>query len=137
MPIDEKDSVTGRITVWTRKLTEIPDGTSTTMLVAESAGRPTLWQAGTPTTAPYGDKNAWAAWNGIYTRGFTFDGAIYPGPCPVNCSNNAAIYAFHTGGANVLLGDASVHFLTQSVDVWVMYGMSTRDGGEVIAAGDF
>jgi prepilin-type N-terminal cleavage/methylation domain-containing protein/prepilin-type processing-associated H-X9-DG protein len=137
MPIDEKDATTGAITVWKRKLTEIPDGTSTTMLVAESAGRPMIWEAGLQTTASYMDKNAWASWNGIYTRGFSYDGTIYPGPCAVNCSNNAAIYAFHTGGANILQGDGSVHFLTQSVDVWVMYGMSTRAGGEIIADGDF
>jgi prepilin-type N-terminal cleavage/methylation domain-containing protein/prepilin-type processing-associated H-X9-DG protein len=132
MPIDE--NMNGQIVVYKRKLTEIPDGTSTTMLVAEAAGRPTIWEAGVPTPGPYMDKTAWASWNGTYTRGFTYDGTLYPGPCPVNCSNNAGIYGFHTGGANALYGDGSVRFLSQSMDVWVMYAQSTREGGEVLAS---
>ena len=38
MRIDEKDA-NGNVTVYKRRLTDIPDGTSTTMLVAECAGR--------------------------------------------------------------------------------------------------
>jgi prepilin-type N-terminal cleavage/methylation domain-containing protein/prepilin-type processing-associated H-X9-DG protein len=132
MPIDEKDS-SGNIMVYKRKLIEILDGLSTTILVAECAGRPTIWEAGVPTPGPYMDKNAWASWNGTYTHGFTYDGLLYPGPCPVNCCNNAGVYGFHTGGANVAYGDCSVRLFAQSADVWVLYAQSTRDGGEVIA----
>jgi prepilin-type N-terminal cleavage/methylation domain-containing protein/prepilin-type processing-associated H-X9-DG protein len=131
MPIDE--NMGGQIVVYSRKLTDIPDGTSTTMLVAECAGRPTIWKAGVPASGPYMDKTAWASWNGTYTRGFTYDGLLYPGPCPVNCSDNAGIYGFHTGGANAMYGDGSVRFLQESKDDWVMYAQSTREGGEILA----
>jgi prepilin-type N-terminal cleavage/methylation domain-containing protein/prepilin-type processing-associated H-X9-DG protein len=130
MPVDEQ--MGSQIVVYKRKITEIPDGTSMTMLVAESAGRPTIFRAGRADAgpAPYGNKNAWASWNGSYTRGYTYDGQLFPGPCPLNCSNDAAIYGFHTGGANAVFGDGSVRFLKQTMDVWVMYAMTTRDGGE-------
>ncbi|WP_020468893.1 DUF1559 domain-containing protein [Zavarzinella formosa] len=129
MPIDE--SVGGVVTVYTRKITQIPDGTTNTMLVSESAGRPMIYQANKPSVASYQEKNAWASWNGSYIRGFTFDGLLSPGPCPVNCSNDNAIYSFHIGGANVVFGDGSVRFLRQSLDVWVVYAMATREGGEL------
>ncbi|OWK34996.1 DUF1559 domain-containing protein [Fimbriiglobus ruber] len=131
MPIDE--SANGVITVYTRQITQIPDGLSTTMFVSESAGRPTMYSARVPSTGAFQDKNCWASWNGSYIRGTTYDGLLSPGPCGVNCSNNNAIYSFHIGGANALFGDGSVRFLAQSLDVWVIYAMSTREGGEVQA----
>jgi prepilin-type processing-associated H-X9-DG protein len=131
MPIDEM--MGSQIIPGFRRITEIPDGTSNTFLVAEAAGRPYLWEDGVEAAKPnLQDKDSWAAWNGDYTRGYTYDGLKIPGPCPDNCSNNNALYSFHNGGANALYGDGSVRFLVQSVDVWVMYAMSTREGGEVI-----
>jgi prepilin-type processing-associated H-X9-DG protein len=41
----------------------------------------------------------------------------------------------HPGGVNVLLGDGSVHFVSQSVDLGVWRALATRAGGEV--AGDY
>lgn len=134
LPIDEM--MNGQVVQFQRKITDIPDGTSNTFLVVESAGRPTVWRAGTPTPGNYSDKESWASWNGSYLRGFTFDGLLSPGPCAVNCSNQAGIYGFHTGGANCLYADGSVRFLRQNVDVWVMYSMTTRDGGETLANND-
>jgi prepilin-type N-terminal cleavage/methylation domain-containing protein/prepilin-type processing-associated H-X9-DG protein len=37
----------------------------------------------------------------------------------------------HSGGVNVLLGDGSVHFVSNGVDLGVWRGLSTRAGGEV------
>ncbi len=131
MPIDEM--MGSQIVPGFRRIQDIPDGTSNTFLVAESSGRPYLWTNGVQAASPnLQDKDAWAAWNGDYTRGYTYDGLKIPGPCPVNCSNNNALYSFHQGGANALYGDGSVRFLAQSVDVWVMYSMTTRAGGEII-----
>jgi prepilin-type N-terminal cleavage/methylation domain-containing protein/prepilin-type processing-associated H-X9-DG protein len=136
MPVDEL--INGQVDVQKRRITEIPDGTTTTILVAESAGRPTIWRAGKPDPGPaaYQNKNAWASWNGSYTRGYTYDGELFPGPCPLNCCNDAAIYGFHSGGAYAVFGDGSVRFLVQSMDVWVMYSMTTRAGGETFANND-
>jgi prepilin-type N-terminal cleavage/methylation domain-containing protein len=117
---------------------DITDGTSTTLLVAEGAGRPQIWQGGHNTgtiSSTAETKSTWSAWNGDFIRGYSFDGTVYPGPCPLNCSNMDAIYSFHTGGAYGLMGDGSAQFMTQSMDVWVMYALATSQGGEVV--GDF
>jgi prepilin-type N-terminal cleavage/methylation domain-containing protein len=114
---------------------DILDGASSTLLVAEGAGRPQVWNAGhdtgqlSPTALT---KSTWSAWNGNFLRGYSYDGTVYPGPCPLNCSNLDAIYSFHTGGAFGLLADGSARFLNQNIDVWVMYALATSQGGEVV-----
>ncbi|MCA9074728.1 MAG: DUF1559 domain-containing protein [Planctomycetaceae bacterium] len=40
--------------------------------------------------------------------------------------------SFHTGGANVLMGDGSVHFLGDSMDVSVSHALHSKNGGEVV-----
>jgi hypothetical protein len=124
MPIDTKSG-----------LNDIKDGTSSTLLVAEGAGRPQVWTVGqntgqlSPTALT---KSTWSAWNGNFVRGYTVDGKFFPGPCPLNCSNLDAIYSFHNGGAFGLLADGSAHWLSQSMDVWAMYALATSQGGEVV-----
>ena len=117
---------------------DITDGLSQTLLVAEGAGRPQIWQAGRPTgqNSPTAEtKSTWSAWNGNFVRGYSYDGTVMPGPCPLNCSNLDAIYSFHQGGAYGLLGDGSAPFMHQSMDVYVMYALATSQGGEVV--GDY
>ena len=127
MPVDE-----------TRRFIDILDGASNTLLVAEGAGRPQVWLAGKATAiVPPNDKSTWSAWNGNFIRGYSRDGTVMPGPCGVNCSNNNAVYGFHPGGANGLLGDGSVRFLHQNTDVYVIYALATRAGGEILAADDY
>ena len=125
MPVDE-----------TLRLADILDGPSNTLLVAEGAGRPEVWLAGHATgNFPPNDKSTWSAWNGNFLRGTSYDGTVFPGPCPLNCSNLDAIYSFHPGGAFGLLGDGGARFLNQTIDVWVMYALATSRGGEVV--GDY
>lgn len=40
----------------------------------------------------------------------------------------------HTGGVNVLFGDGSVHFVTQSVSLTTWRALATRSGGEVLGS---
>ncbi len=127
MPVDE-----------TLRFSDILDGESSTLLVAEGAGRPQVWLAGRPTgKSPPNDKSTWSAWNGNFIRGYSADGKVMPGPCGVNCSNNNAVYGFHEGGAFGLLGDGSVRFLKHDMDVYVLYGLATRAGGEILANTDY
>jgi type II secretory pathway pseudopilin PulG len=127
MPVDE-----------TLRFTDILDGESCTLLVAEGAGRPQEWLAGRATgNSPPNDKSTWSAWNGNFIRGYSYDGKVMPGPCGVNCSNNNAVYGFHPGGAFGLLADGSVRFLKQDMDVYVLYGLATRAGGEILANTDY
>ena len=127
MPVDES-----------LKRSEVPDGLSTTLLIGEGAGRPQVWRLRERQAAmPPNDKNTWAAWNGNYVRAYTRDGRSAPGPCAVNCSNLNNFYSFHPGGAYAAVADGSVRFLKDSLDVYVMYALVTRDGGETVSPDDF
>jgi prepilin-type N-terminal cleavage/methylation domain-containing protein/prepilin-type processing-associated H-X9-DG protein len=58
-------------------------------------------------------------------------------PCTGNASDQSA-YAgarsSHPGGINVLLGDGSVRFLKNSINMSVWLGLNTINGGEIISA---
>jgi prepilin-type processing-associated H-X9-DG protein len=119
-------------------LSEILDGTSHTILLAEIAGRPQLWQRGHD-TGRLVDVNStgFGGWGDAsslpYLFGSSFDGTVSPGPCGINCSNAFGLYAFHIGGINTVFVDGSVHFLRESVDMHdVLIPLLTRAGGEVI-----
>lgn len=129
-----------------RRAGEIPDGMSRTLLLVEAAGRPTVYRGGKPSMIENDQSlvleaetlhtsgnipGAWAAPNGLWFRGFTFDGLEQPGPCAVNCSNfTGGIYSFHPGGANVAMADGGVRFLTRKTDIYVAIALVTRQGGE-------
>ena len=114
----------------------IKDGTSNTILAAEIAGKNELWQtvgdAGQPLSGYYGGQGGWADATSAASKlyGSTEDGATTPGPCGVNCSNDFGLYAFHQGGAHVLMADGSVQWLAQTVNLRVLSALVTRAGGE-------
>jgi prepilin-type N-terminal cleavage/methylation domain-containing protein/prepilin-type processing-associated H-X9-DG protein len=137
------------------RFADVLDGLSSTIFVAESAGRPQLWrvgkQVGSPPT-PKVNGGGWArAATAFSLEGSTADGSSSPGPCGINCTNGfdyqtypdayfgtdgtGQIYAFHPGGANALFGDGSVHFLHQSIPIATLAALITRSGGEVV--GDY
>ena len=79
--------------------------------------------------------SAWSDYNTyIQVRGYSSDGLTRDGGCcVVNCNNVNQIYAFHTGGANALFGDGSVHFLKQTINIQTLAALITRSGGEVVS----
>ncbi len=48
---------------------------------------------------------------------------------------NVNLHSPHTGGANTLFGDGSVHFLKDSFDLPTLYNLANRDDGKVV--GDY
>jgi prepilin-type N-terminal cleavage/methylation domain-containing protein/prepilin-type processing-associated H-X9-DG protein len=120
-----------------RRLDDIPDGTSNTILIAECAGRPTLWRAGKPVPDKWLSGGPWASRNLLWCRGATSDGAAFFGSCAVNCTNDREVYSFHPAGANAVFADGSVHFLKAAIDIRVFAGLVTRDGGEAVSGRDF
>ncbi len=42
--------------------------------------------------------------------------------------------SMHPGGANMLLGDASVRFFSQTIDYQLYNNLGTRGGGEAVSA---
>src|SRR5262249_35130190 len=137
-PLDEKGNYEGVFPVnHTRCIDDIHDGTSNTILMAECAGRPQLWQGRREGPNKWLSGGPWASRNLLWCRGATADGAAFFGTCAVNCTNDREVYSFHTGGANVVFADGSVHFLKADLGIRVFAQLATRAGGEVVSAADF
>ena len=112
----------------------IPDGTSTTLVFGEVAGRPDSYVAGRKVRGEEVLGGSWAALeNGLIVKGFSSEGTTSPGHCAINC-NNQDVYSFHPGGANILFADGHVLFMSASIDIREFVKMVTRAGGEVVSA---
>ena len=115
-----------------RRVTDIVDGSSNTILVAECAGRNQGWEMG-KLQGSLGETGAWANPGNVITiSGFDPVTGTTPGPVAVNGCNSQNVYAFHTGGANALFGDGSVQFLSTSTSIDTLYSLVTRSSGEVV-----
>jgi len=120
------------------RITDMTDGTSNTIMVAEDAGRHQMYARGKPVSPNQPGQigwllnSAWADYNtAIRVAGFSADGTVqFGGSCVINCNNANEIYAFHTGGANALRGDGSVQFMRESTSPAIVAALITRAGGE-------
>jgi prepilin-type N-terminal cleavage/methylation domain-containing protein len=114
------------------------DGLSNTIMLVEVAGRPkpyiVNYKMNNSKTRVHGGQ--WPDYeNSIRVYGTDFsNGTTKGGPCPINCTNDSEIYAFHRGGANALMGDASVRFLSKTMSMRIVARMVTRGAGEVVSA---
>ncbi|QEL16333.1 DUF1559 family PulG-like putative transporter [Limnoglobus roseus] len=125
--------------IYTRKVTDVTDGTANTILLVEDTGRPQWYKAGkafsNPDTNPTGG-GAWIRPSASEIASFTgisYDGETVPGPCAVNCSNNQQPYSLHTGGLNLLFADGSVKFVNSTITVRTFAALVTFGGGEILA----
>jgi prepilin-type N-terminal cleavage/methylation domain-containing protein/prepilin-type processing-associated H-X9-DG protein len=138
------DPVTIAPTV-TPTLAGVTDGTSNTMLAAEDAAQSQQWIRGklvAPVNTYYSWFDApWAGFGSLFPGTFSSDGettfAAGFGPCTINCNNTDAIYGFHTGGANVVFVDGSVHFLKETISGATLFALISKADGEVISADDY
>ena len=116
------------------RLRDLSDGQSSTILVAERAGRPDWYRRDQPVDAyPYdnpsqGMDHHQAAW-GISTH---FWWLVFGHEQGINESNSNGIYSFHARGANVGLADGSVRFLPEAIDQAVLNALVTRAEGDVV-----
>jgi prepilin-type N-terminal cleavage/methylation domain-containing protein len=138
-PRDERGHYEGVFPVnAARRMADIPDGTTQTILIAECAGRPQLfWQGRKQVQNKWLSGAPWASRNLLFGRGATPDGSGFFGPCAVNCTNDREVYSFHPGVANTVLADGSVQRLSANINIRVFAGLVTRAGGEVVSAGEF
>lgn len=116
------------------RMARVVDGTSNTVLLCESAGRPVLYVGREPQPEILTD----GGW-GHHENDYALDGAIQgtrtePGNCVINCHNDNETYAFHPGGANHAFTDGSVHFLEETISPQVYAAFITADGKKFTAA---
>jgi prepilin-type N-terminal cleavage/methylation domain-containing protein/prepilin-type processing-associated H-X9-DG protein len=135
------------------RLTDVTDGLSNTIHLTESAGKPDLYQAGkligtAPTYRVNGggwcrpasdvpwliglNSNGTAAGTQGINATNGFQQTTYPDP-RFGIDGTGQIYGFHSGGVNALLGDGSVRFIRQSIDLRTLAALITRNGGEVVS----
>lgn len=119
-----------------RRLADIADGPSHTILIGECAGRPQFWQGHRQVPDVWLRGGPWASRNVLWCRGTTPDGSNL-GTCAVNGTNDHEVYSFHSGGANVVLADGAVRFIGVSIDIRVFAALVTRAGGEVVSGSEF
>ncbi len=114
----------------------IQDGTSNTILLCESAGRPEYYQGGSRDSSRVQNDGGW----GHHENDYGLDGAVSrtnrssPGNCVINCHNDNETYAFHTGGANHAFVDGSVRFIRDSINPQTYAALITANGGGLTAA---
>lgn len=134
------------------KIADITDGTSNTLMVGERPPSSDMvwgwWFAGTGqvrSTPPSVNTGSIDVVLGVLELNTTYPpGPLPPGhpPCPrgpyefgpgqlTNVCDSFHFWSLHSGGANFLLGDGSVKFLTHSAKS-VMPALATRASGEPV-----
>jgi prepilin-type N-terminal cleavage/methylation domain-containing protein len=115
---------------------DVSDGLSNTLMIGES-------------TFAANALNGWYHWNGVQktcvgpinrpavcAAGLTQPRAQGWVTCRGDWPNNEGFHSFHTGGAQFSIGDGSVRFISDSIELALYRNLSTCGGGEVIS-GDF
>ncbi|WP_165248889.1 DUF1559 domain-containing protein [Paludisphaera soli] len=144
-------------------LASISDGTSNSLLFYEDTGRsPKMWEtvgqnlaasSGGYLDPVTGEARCHWRWaepdsasgvskliNNNKNAGYALGVQPAAGQCPWNahdCGPNNEIFSFHSGGANVLMGDGSVRFLKESVDGKVLRGLITKNEGEILSSDSY
>jgi prepilin-type processing-associated H-X9-DG protein len=117
-------------------INQITDGTSNTIVIGEQS------DALTPTTDCRAD-----CWHGFPMGPISPTGRQMNLTCvyhPINmktstaygvggnCGPNSPIQSAHPGGANALLADGSVQYLSETLNINVLYNLANRDDGRAI-----
>jgi prepilin-type N-terminal cleavage/methylation domain-containing protein/prepilin-type processing-associated H-X9-DG protein len=127
------------------RMTDVTDGTSSTIMVVEAAARPAVYRAGRPQPGLPNDQGVgWAdsegpfSLDGANAEG-TLEGCTPAAGCTyaMNRKNDNESYSFHPGGANCLFADGHVQFVRESVSLATFAALCTRAGGEVVSDSDF
>lgn len=123
---------------------DITDGLSNTMMIAEQGARPEGWAFGSKyTPQPTFMNGAWAhsgndvvcagtnkpATAGTQPSKVSTAAHVIAGPCTVNCWNQGEIYSFHSGVANVALGDGSVRTIKATISMQTLQLLAARADG--------
>jgi prepilin-type N-terminal cleavage/methylation domain-containing protein/prepilin-type processing-associated H-X9-DG protein len=89
------------------RIVDIVDGTSFTLMISEDY---------------YGNDMQWI--NALN---------VYDVSAAVNTAPENDIHSYHRGGANGLMADGAVRFLSEDMDLTILAAICTRDGGEPVS----
>jgi prepilin-type N-terminal cleavage/methylation domain-containing protein len=103
-------------------LHECEDGLSNTALLHEQGGAPTHYHG-----TEQRDEHTPGGWLPMETGDFVYT--------RINFCSAHGMYSFHSGGAMLLLGDGSVHFLSETTDRRTVLAILTSAGGEPLPNG--
>ena len=145
------------------RMRDCTDGLSNTIMITEVAGAPTWYTAAGAGQLGTGQGQAGTVGSGSgatpFVSGTTFlaegtgwadpdhnmtvSGAAISGPdqyktgkLPLgafNITNDSEPYSFHEGGMMVTMGDGTVRFISENIDLGVFAASLTRAGGEVVS----
>ncbi|HEV8069558.1 MAG TPA: DUF1559 domain-containing protein [Planctomycetaceae bacterium] len=134
---------------WNISFDKIVDGTSTTLLFWELAGRPQLWQKGTKLNVPASFINPGGCWACYENSIMTLQGTNAQGVpvhytkgmpvCLVNCLNfwSFGIYSFHPGSCGVAMCDGSARMISENISLTVLARLSTYRGHAPVTDASF
>jgi prepilin-type N-terminal cleavage/methylation domain-containing protein/prepilin-type processing-associated H-X9-DG protein len=127
------------------RMTDVTDGTSSTIMVVECGARPVVYRNRRVETALQNDQGiSWADSEGP----FSLDGARPDGSAEgcgpsggctaaMNKKNDNEPYSFHSGGSNCLFVGGHVQFVRDSVPLLVFAALCTKNAGEVVSGSDY
>jgi prepilin-type N-terminal cleavage/methylation domain-containing protein len=140
-------------------LENIVDGTSTTILYTELAGRPNLYARGVQQSLACPNYNwkgrksvipggCWACFanaeeevNGSTYAGLNPNGHFKQGPvCIFNCTNENQgnlVYSFHPGSGGVVFADGSAHMLSENIGIVPLFRLFTYDERQPVLDSQF
>ncbi len=121
------------------KLADVVDGSSTTWMIVEDAGRPDSWCRGTLGARYNGASCApsalttdvsGGAWASDESEFWVHN--VCGNEQMMNCHNNNEIYSFHQGGCMFLYGDGAVRFVEEEASAEVFIALFTRDDEDTL-----
>ena len=108
------------------RIAEVTDGLSNTFMVFEDTGRPVWLGKSGANGGQQADHEEWADPENRITIEAVCGGSV------INCHNGNEIFSSHTSGANFLLGDGSVKFVSESIAPATFKALYTRANGDVV-----
>jgi prepilin-type N-terminal cleavage/methylation domain-containing protein/prepilin-type processing-associated H-X9-DG protein len=131
------------------RITSITDGTSNSILAYEDTGRHEgMTGAVPPCPSPnnyldpvtgggrahwrWGEPDNTSGCSGPINNQMAQWGKSPNTPCH-DIANNNEWASYHSGGANVLMADGSVRFMSETTSLTIIFSMGTRDGGETFS----
>lgn len=136
-----------------RRMADVRDGTSSTLAFGESKhynyrgggsaaygkytaeGGPIAWFCGGECKTPSCGLNTQELGRAYRSTECAINSLVYP--LKQNLENSVPFGSFHSGGAHFTLADGHVAFVSETINFDVYQDLSTIDGGEIIAGGDY